>query len=378
MILLQLLGRIVLVVGILLGVSLLAIVGRKRLRRLTRHLGQRVFDVFPYVGLVAIVLAINSVARDYGQNLSWMLDWNITGVIYSIEGSLVPQIQSFATPALTALFSYVYVYGYVFLLVFPILAYLALEDRKPLREAFLAYGFNYGVGVVCYVLFIAYGPRNLMPDLVDSLMYINWPQSQLLTSKINSNTNVFPSLHASMSMTVAVLAYRTRRTYPRWLLVSAPLAGLVMVATMYLGIHWGIDVAAGLLLGAASVAFAGRVTDSEGRNDYLERAGAKSVSMATGLYRLVRGRDDAVQSEATSSLRGGVDGSSGHIEQSNSTRTQPTEQADPVADEGRTRGASRHRDQHGDAHEETNPGAAREVHAAEDTGREEVSGDQVP
>ena len=98
-----------------------------------------------------------------------------------------------------------------------------------------------------------------MPDMVQSLLYDALPRFQLLTSQINTNTNVFPSLHTSLSATVALLAVRTRDIYPRWLPVAAVLATLVALATMYLGIHWAIDVVAGLVLATGAVAVASRL-----------------------------------------------------------------------------------------------------------------------
>jgi membrane-associated phospholipid phosphatase len=284
-----LLLRLTLVVGTLVAVSLVTIVGLQRLGRLRRQLRRRWRAVYPYVGLLVVVLAVNSVARDAGGQLSWLLDWNITGQIYAIEGEFVAAVQSYAAPAVTSFLSFIYVYGYVFLMVFPVLAYAALDDLEPFRHTMLAYTFNYAIGVCCYILFIAYGPRNLMPELVDSLLYMNWPKSQLLTSEINSNTNVFPSLHTSLSVTVVLLAYRTRRAYPSWLVLSIPLAGSVVISTMYLGIHWGVDVVAGVGLAVLSVALSEWVTDDRGQQPWLERHARRVGSVVQ--TRLRRGRE---------------------------------------------------------------------------------------
>ena len=68
------------------------------------------------------------------------------------------------------------------------------------------------------------------------------------TVHINSNTNVFPSLHASLSITVLLLAWTTRAEFPRWVVLAAVLAGSVVLSTMALGIHWATDVVAGIAL----------------------------------------------------------------------------------------------------------------------------------
>jgi len=258
--------------GHLLGYRLL--LGRPDDHRMgpTRGPRQRVADevgrvrrnlraVAPTLAVLAGVLAVNSVVRDIGVELSWLIGINITRYIFLLESELVAVIQSIATPALTAYFGFVYVFGYTFLLTFPVLAYLLTEGPRPLRVLFTAYILNYGFGLACYVLFVAYGPRNFMPELVEPLLYTAWPQSQLLVQQVNTNTNVFPSLHTSLSVTVALVAVRFRGIYPRWAPVAVLLAASVVFSTMYLGIHWATDVVAGAAVGWASVVFAERVGD---------------------------------------------------------------------------------------------------------------------
>lgn len=251
--LLDVVARLVVVVGVLVGTAALLIVGPGRLRETRYALAERLRQTaVPLAGLGAVLL-VNGVVRDAGVDLSWLVGINITGNIYAIEGAFVAAVQSLSTPALTGAFSVIYVYGYVFLLVFPLVAYLAADDPTPLRTTAAAYALNYVVGLVCYVVFIAYGPRNFIPELVEPLLYTNWPEAQLLTSRVNHNTNVFPSLHSSLSLTVLGLAVLWRDLYPRWLYVAGPLAVAVSVSTMYLGIHWAVDVVAGAALGVGSV-----------------------------------------------------------------------------------------------------------------------------
>ncbi|MFQ3295257.1 MAG: membrane-associated phospholipid phosphatase, partial [Natrialbaceae archaeon] len=250
-----------LVVVVLAGflVALFVVVEPSRLRGSLDQIVSNLRIVWPTVGALAIVLVVNSVVRDIGVEVSWIIGYNVTELIHSIEGGFVGLVQSVASPPLNAYFSLIYVYGYTFLLTFPLLIYLLHDDVRPLHETTIAYIVNYGVGVVFYVLFVAYGPRNVIPDLVDPLLYTNWPQSQLLVRKVNANTNVLPSLHTSLSVTVALLAVRFRDVYARWFPIAAWLAASVTVSTMYLGIHWAIDVLGGIALAALSVWVAGKV-----------------------------------------------------------------------------------------------------------------------
>ena len=271
MTLLELSARVLGVVAVMLVVASLVFVGPRRLRETRTEIRERLREAGPAVAVLGGVLAMNSFIRDMSTDLSQLVGVRVTSTIHAIEGAFVGQVQTFAAPILTTYFSNVYVYGYAFLMIFPLVAYLAMEDQRPMRELTVAYILNYGIGLICYLAFIAYGPRNFMPDVVEPLLYTHWPRSQLLTSEINRNTNVFPSLHTSLSATVALMAYRTRDAYPYWLPVAVFTAGSVAVSTMYLGIHWGTDVVAGLLLAAFSVAAAIRIRQFGDRHDDIVR-----------------------------------------------------------------------------------------------------------
>lgn len=250
---------VVVLAGHLLG--LVAVLDREALRTGWEHVRSNLSAVMPELVALLAVLSVNGVVRDVSVDLSWIIGANITGYIFAVEGAFVAHVQSLASPPLTAYFTFVYVFGYVFLLTFPFVAYVLHSDSRPLRVLLVAYIVNYTAGLLCYVVFVAYGPRNFMPGMVESLLFTTWPESQLLTRQVNVNTNVFPSLHTSLSVTVAMIAYRYREIHRRWIPVAGVLAASITVSTMYLGIHWLTDVVAGIILAAASVSVALRTTE---------------------------------------------------------------------------------------------------------------------
>ncbi|USZ70744.1 phosphatase PAP2 family protein [Natronosalvus halobius] len=270
---LQTLTQVVVVVAAMIVVSTAAFAGRQRLVETARDWRRRVAGILPIVLVLVSVLLFNSVARDLAPEVSWMIGWELTGMIYDIEGDFIVWLQAQATPEVTAYFSFIYIYGYVFVLVFPVIAYFLLPNTRPLRELLAAYTLNYTLGLVCYVFVIAFGPRNMMPELIQALLYDTYPQYQHLTRQVNRNTNVFPSLHASLSTTVALLAYRTREVYRGWFWLAAWLAVSVSLSTMYLGIHWAIDVVAGIGLAWLAVELSTHLVGRWSVYDGLERRG---------------------------------------------------------------------------------------------------------
>ena len=246
--LVRVLIELALAVSVLTILSIGLFVGRQRLVQTLREWPGRVKAMAPITLILVVVLLFNSVARQIVPDLSWMVGWDATWWIYETEGQFIIWMQQQATPEITAYFSFIYIHGYVFMLIFPVIAYFALPNTRPLRELLGAYTLNYTLGLICYIFVIAYGPRNVMPELTQALLYDTYPHYQHLTRQVNRNTNVFPSLHTSLSATVALLAYRTRDIYPTWFVVATILAVSVAISTMYLGIHWAIDVVAGLVL----------------------------------------------------------------------------------------------------------------------------------
>jgi membrane-associated phospholipid phosphatase len=216
-------------------------------------LGATLVDLAPYLGVVLLFSVFKHLTSRSRLALSKDINWNITDTLYALEGRFVAELQA-ATPDVTyGFFTGMYVFGFPYLLVVPPVMYFLTSSERRLKEILVAYVLNHAVGVVCYTLFIAYGPRNWIPTHVDGIMYELYPWTQEITAAVSAKTNVFPSLHTSLSVVALLFAWRTRRTYPRWFYVAAFTAVSVLLSTMVLGIHWLTDILAGIVLGTWSV-----------------------------------------------------------------------------------------------------------------------------
>ncbi|SFS71479.1 phosphatase PAP2 family protein [Halostagnicola kamekurae] len=246
--LLDVLTDVVIVVVAMLAIAIPLIIGFDRIRTTLSEWRSRIRISLPVIALLLVVMLFNRYGRETLTAMSREYGVDMTTVFYELEGDFISVFQAFDYTIVTQFFSFVYIYAYVFVLVFPVLAYFALSDNRPFRQLLTAYALNYSIGVIIYFLAIAFGPRNVMPEVFDTTLYNFQPRYQHLTRQVNDYRNVFPSLHTSMAVTVGIFALRTRDEYPLWAPIALFFAICVPLSTMYLAIHWAIDVVAGTVL----------------------------------------------------------------------------------------------------------------------------------
>lgn len=261
--LLALVGALVVSTTMGLAAVSVACVGRARLRAIRGQptwLRDRLRAVAPYVAVLAAVLVVNKGLQSRIERFSHAYGVEATATLHAIEGDLVVTLQGLLPGVTTPYFVAAYVVGYAVLLVAPLVVYAFAERARPLATLVTAYAVNYAVAVVCYATVVAYGPRNADRasdgSSADALLLELVPEITTLTALVNTNTNVFPSLHASLSVTVLLVAAITRVEFRRWFHVASVLAASVVASTVALGIHWLTDVVAGVLLAAVAVAVA--------------------------------------------------------------------------------------------------------------------------
>lgn len=242
-------------------------------------LRHRARTLAPFALLLGLVLLFNAYVRPRFDDISLAFGINLTDHLYVFEGGFVPWLQGVTPEPLVFYFSAVYVVGYGVLLMYPPVAYAVLDDLEHAARLFTAYALNYFVGALLYIAVVAFGPRNyFLPTEVQQPLYTHFPDVMYLTSAVNTNSNVFPSLHASMAVTVLMLAYYTRSEYPRWFAITLVLSPSVVLATMVLGIHWLSDVIGGVVLAVMSVVVARwAVSRIRGGGDSVDQAEQRPI-----------------------------------------------------------------------------------------------------
>lgn len=254
-------------VTVVLGVVLLAnagliaaCVGSTKVARLWNSRGlltARLGEIAPYLGGITAVILINKLLQDAAARFARTYGFEATSLFYTIEGDFVAWLQSLFPEVTNLYFGTIYIFGYAVLLSFPLIGYLFAEDAVPYKTTVTAYAVNYAIAIVIYTAVLAYGPRVYAAEVSHGLLEL-FPQITGLLALANSAENVFPSLHTSMSMTVLFVALQTHSEFPRWTPVAVFLALNIVLSTMVLGIHWLVDVVAGVVLAWISITIANR------------------------------------------------------------------------------------------------------------------------
>jgi len=167
-----------------------------------------------------------------------------------------------------------FTYAIYFILPMIVATALSLRGRRhDLREMSTAVILQMGIGFVLFLMFPAGPPRFYAPLLNGGFRpaqlhsytgFFELQQGVFDTADPLRVRSAFPSLHCSIALLTLVYAWRFGDAlFPKrprlYFWICVPLVVSLWFSTIYLRHHWVPDIAAGLLLGAASATLAPRL-----------------------------------------------------------------------------------------------------------------------
>jgi len=198
-----------------------------------------------FVALLAILM-INKLELIIEENMNYTA--NFTQTFYEIEQNFIPMMQSFfKNDVLTFVTSYFYVVVFSCIMIVSIILYATRKDHKLFYAVCYAIMINYMVAIPFYLFFPVDEVWAHHPT-VKLLILDVFPTFEQDYRPLSGINNCFPSLHTSLSITLAVIAAHSGNRF--WRVFTTVSAGIVIFAIFYLGIHWFLDMCAGLVLGA--------------------------------------------------------------------------------------------------------------------------------
>lgn len=156
-------------------------------------------------------------------------------------------LEPFARPWLTGLLTGAYVSWFWWL--FATVGILLIASREAATEYIFASLLAFYVGYVCYVLVPVIGPGYTLHYAV--ILHDIAPVFTM--DRLQVARDCYPSLHTAISVVMLIYIWRYQR---RWMWVYAPMVVLIILATLYLRFHYGMDDIAGLCLAVVVSYFA--------------------------------------------------------------------------------------------------------------------------
>lgn len=157
-------------------------------------------------------------------------------------------------------------WSYLPLLALHLIPMVLFGRGRAMRELLLGSMMVTAIGHTAYTLVPGAGPHAAM-QFSKSLScggYF-WKMALDLVADAGARYDIFPSLHTALPTFFTLVCVRNRRSFPlryTWP-ITAVFTGNIIVATMLLRWHWGVDILAGLGLAALCLRLAIAISDRE-------------------------------------------------------------------------------------------------------------------
>lgn len=191
------------------------------------------------------VLAINKYELQIEEKMHLTSDY--TPFIFGLEGHFVRAFQElFHQPWLTPIIVFFYIFMLQSVLAASLGVYLLDKNRVMLYATCYAIIINYAVAIPFYLYVPVNEVWSYLPAGVNFTMLDVFPGFEQEYRPLSGLNNCFPSLHTSISVTMALLAFRSGNR--RWMAITSISAVVIVFGIFYLGIHWLTDMFGGILL----------------------------------------------------------------------------------------------------------------------------------
>ena len=212
------------------------------------EIGKELLHSYKFLLLVAGmfgVLALNKYELQIEQKMHLTSDY--TTFIFGIEGHFVQAFQQFFhSPWLTPIIVFFYIFMLQGVLAASLGVYLLDKNRVMLYATCYAVIINYALAIPFYLYFPVNEVWSYVPAGVKFTMLDVFPNFEQEYRPLSGLNNCFPSLHTSISVTMALLAFRSGNR--RWMVITSISAIAIVFGIFYLGIHWLTDMLGGILL----------------------------------------------------------------------------------------------------------------------------------
>ncbi len=172
--------------------------------------------------------------------------WNANALMRALPFNDARLLWSHRYGPLSELFGWIYENGFDMVVWVPVLRSLcAFDARKTVRYALAAHLIQFPMIMPFYTAIRVDEVWSVLGD--PDRLQRGWSDEQ----RLDIGANCFPSMHTSVAFAILLLALREKSVSFRRMMVVYALS--IIVSTLYMEVHWVIDVLGGLLLGWGAV-----------------------------------------------------------------------------------------------------------------------------
>lgn len=206
-----------------------------------------------YLLFLVAMFAILALNKNELRLERWLkVPYDLTPLVNGWEGDWPLWLQTtFQSDLLTSICTTFYLVVFQSVMIASIGIYTFHNKRKLYYAFCVTMLLNYFIAVPFY-LFVPVNEVWYAQPEIKFLMLDSFPAFESSYRALSGLNNCFPSLHTSISVSIALLA--SRSGIRRWAVFTWFHAAVIIFSIFYLGIHWFTDMVAGLLLASFAVA----------------------------------------------------------------------------------------------------------------------------
>jgi membrane-associated phospholipid phosphatase len=208
-------------------------------------------EILPYLLLVSFIYILVKSQGMVVTVFDISPDYALAKYILHIEGNSVSMFQVFTNPLLTYVSSFIYLFGFSFLLIFTFVVLIFTRRIRALQEYAMAVALIYIIAFPFYIFTPVKVTGYTLPDVIPLLYNLSPVILEGLRSVDPFFDNCFPSLHAALSF-LAMLFIVLKTDLKGFKVIAVCITLAIQFTIFYLGIHWFTDFIAGIILATLS------------------------------------------------------------------------------------------------------------------------------
>jgi membrane-associated phospholipid phosphatase len=244
-------------------VTIIALLWAGTRRNPLRAAGAFVHEIFAsrkylfHFAAVAAILFFNKIELVLEQHMKIQADF--TSAVYRLEGSVSAMLQhNLEHGILTWASAFFYVVVFPVLMIVSLGIYTAQKNYRLFYAVCYAMMINYMAAIPFYLFFPVKEVWAYEPN-VRLLITQVFPTFENDYRPLSGLDNCFPSLHTSLSVSMALIALRSGNRF--WMRFTTLSAVFIIFSVLYLGVHWLSDTFTGLLLALFASRLALRISE---------------------------------------------------------------------------------------------------------------------